>query len=107
MRAARTPARKNARLSLLALSVAGLSFAGSAWSEDVAMPSGAAAETATPAPAPVNVPARGATMNKVEAQLGAPTERHAAIGNPPITRWDYPGLSVFFEYSHVIHSVVR
>jgi len=43
----------------------------------------------------------------VEAQYGAPTERHSAIGNPPITRWDYPGFSVFFEHQHVVHSVVR
>lgn len=100
------PAITTSRLSSLAIAVAAFGFAGSAWSEEVALPSGAASEAA-PAPAPVNPPARGIDMNKVEAQFGAPTERHAAIGNPPITRWDYPGFSVFFEYQHVIHSVVR
>lgn len=27
------------------------------------------------------------------------------IGPPPITRWDYTGFSVYFEYSTVINSV--
>ncbi len=73
--------------------------------DEVALPAGAATET--PAAAPVATPARGVSMSKVENQYGQPTERHAAIGNPPITRWDYPGFSVFFEREHVIHSVVR
>jgi len=73
-----------------------------AWSDEVSMPSA----DSTPA-APVSVPGRGITMTKVEAQFGNPTERHAAVGNPPITRWDYQGFSVFFEHDHVIHSVVR
>jgi hypothetical protein len=52
-------------------------------------------------------PARGATMQRVEANFGAPAERMAAIGEPPITRWEYPGFVVYFEYDHVIHSVSR
>jgi hypothetical protein len=52
-------------------------------------------------------PARGMTMQRVEAAFGAPTDRRAAIGDPPITRWDYPGFVVYFEYEHVIHSVAR
>ncbi|MBN1239982.1 MAG: hypothetical protein JXB36_15880 [Gammaproteobacteria bacterium] len=52
-------------------------------------------------------PARGMTMTRVEAAFGAPTSRRAAIGDPPITRWDYPGFSVYFEYDHVIHAVAR
>lgn len=51
-------------------------------------------------------PARGATMRAVEAKFGAPTTRHAAVGQPPITRWDYPQFSVFFEYDKVIHAVL-
>lgn len=95
------------RLSLLAIGMTAFAFAGNAWSEEVTLPANAAAEGSAQAPAPVNPPARGITMNRVEAQFGAPTERHAAIGNPPITRWDYPGFSVFFEHQHVIHSVIR
>ena len=47
------------------------------------------------------------TMKTVEAKFGAPQERHPAVGKPPITRWDYPGFSVFFENEHVIHAVVN
>jgi hypothetical protein len=52
-------------------------------------------------------PGRGLTMDRVEATYGAPSSRHAAVGDPPITRWDYPGFSVYFEYDKVLHSAVR
>jgi hypothetical protein len=51
-------------------------------------------------------PARGMTMQNVEAKFGAPTEPHPAVGTPAITRWDYQGFSVFFENDRVIHAVV-
>jgi hypothetical protein len=51
-------------------------------------------------------PSRGMTMQAVESKFGAPQERHAAVGEPPISRWDYPGFKVFFEKDRVIHSVV-
>jgi len=63
----------------------------------------------------VDRPVRGATMSAVEQKFGAPSQKHAAVGGcssatpcktPPITRWDYPGFSVFFENEHVIESVV-
>lgn len=56
-------------------------------------------------PSSVNRPARGLTMNAVEAKFGAPQTRHAAVGSPPITRWDYAGFSVFFEHQFVIDAV--
>jgi hypothetical protein len=52
-------------------------------------------------------PTRGTSMASVEARFGSPTSRSAAVGQPPITRWDYPGFTVYFEYDHVIHSVAR
>jgi hypothetical protein len=52
-------------------------------------------------------PKSGTTMASVEATYGAPTQRHGAVGDPPITRWDYPGFSVYFEHELVIHSVAR
>jgi hypothetical protein len=54
-----------------------------------------------------NQPARGMSMERVEAAFGAPANRVAAVGNPPITRWEYPGFVVFFENSIVLHSVVK
>ncbi|MEN9706306.1 MAG: hypothetical protein RLZZ393_2185 [Pseudomonadota bacterium] len=55
----------------------------------------------------LEVPPRGMRMHGVEARFGAPQERHAPVGKPPITRWDYPGFSVYFEYDHVVHAVVH
>ena len=55
----------------------------------------------------VEHPGRGMSMKAVEAKFGAPQERHAAVGKPPITRWDYPAFSVFFEYERVIDAVVN
>lgn len=53
----------------------------------------------------VERPGKGATMKSVQARFGAPASRHATVGQPPITRWDYPGFAVFFEHEQVIHSV--
>jgi hypothetical protein len=57
-------------------------------------------------PPGMDVPQRGSTMAQVEAKYGAPREKHAAVGKPPITRWDYESLSVYFENDRVIHAVV-
>jgi len=53
----------------------------------------------------VERPKRGSTMTEVEKHFGAPVEKHATVGQPPITRWDYAGFAVFFEHDRVIHSV--
>ena len=53
----------------------------------------------------VEKPTRGITMPQVEAKFGAPVSKHDAVGQPPITRWDYAGFSVFFEHDRVIHAV--
>ena len=59
-----------------------------------------------------SLPARGQSMKQVEATFGAPQHKHAPIAgpndtkhNPPITRWDYAGYSVYFENSHVVDAV--
>ncbi len=51
-------------------------------------------------------PNRGSTMATVQSRFGEPTQRHATVGNPPITRWDYPQFSVYFENDRVLHSVL-
>jgi len=55
---------------------------------------------------PAEMPQRGSTMDEVEKRFGAPLTRHAAVGQPPITRWDYNGYCVVFEHQYVIDSVV-
>ncbi len=52
-------------------------------------------------------PRSGMSMTAVESTYGAPAQKRATVGQPPITRWDYPGFSVYFEHEHVIHAVVR
>lgn len=60
---------------------------------------------------PVSKPSKGSTMSAVLREFGQPATRRKAVGGgstrqPPITRWDYPGFSVFFENSHVVDAVV-
>jgi hypothetical protein len=54
----------------------------------------------------VATPTRGMTMNEVSDKFGAPVSKVPAVGNPPISRWEYPGFVVYFERDHVIHSVI-
>lgn len=61
----------------------------------------ASEEIQTPA-----MPGKGQSMVQVEKKFGTPKEKQQPVGNPPITRWVYPGYTVYFENSHVIHSVV-
>lgn len=52
-----------------------------------------------------SLPRNGETMQQVEARFGAPKERIPAVGDPPISRWDYSDYIVYFEHQHVLHSV--
>ena len=57
------------------------------------------------------VAVHGMTQSQVRARFGEPEKRHAPVPaqgtrlNPPITRWDYDGFSVFFERDIAIHRV--
>ena len=60
----------------------------------------------------VNLPKRGASMEQVEAQFGAPQQKFAAVGGgssstPPITRWQYQQFTVYFENTHVVNAVLN
>ncbi len=90
----------HALASLLCLTGAGLAHSGLALAELVA-DDGKIMVVASSTPQP----AAGMLMKAVEKRFGAPTNRHPTVGKPPITRWDYPGFSVFFEGDRVIHSV--
>jgi len=52
-------------------------------------------------------PTRGMTQASVQSRYGTPVSRQAAVGEPPISRWDYQGFVVYFEYDLVIHAVVK
>ena len=53
----------------------------------------------------VQLPQRGEPRRSVLERFGLADEEHRAVGNPPISRWDYREFSVYFEYDHVINSV--
>jgi hypothetical protein len=52
-------------------------------------------------------PTRGMTQASVESRYGSPVSVIAPVGEPPISRWEYAGFVVFFEYDRVIHAVVK
>ena len=67
--------------------------------DELQMPASTSATSGTPT--------RGMSMERVEAAFGAPTNREAAVGQPPITRWEYPAYVVYFENNIVLHTVVK
>ena len=87
------------RLAVLAFAGAALAFTSAASADELWM--------SGPQAAPADMPARGMTMDTVQSRFGAPSQKLAAVGQPPITRWEYPSYVVYFEYDHVIHSVVK
>ncbi|MBA1149550.1 hypothetical protein H0Z60_21125 [Ectothiorhodospiraceae bacterium WFHF3C12] len=52
-------------------------------------------------------PERGMTMERVREAFGTPQTRQGAVGEPPITRWQYESFTVYFEHDRVIHAVAR
>jgi len=88
--------------SLLVSAAAALALSGPSFADELQVPNPAASS---------DKPASGMSMEKVEAKYGAPTRRIPAVGGasaaqPPITRWEYPGFTVYFENNHVVHTVV-
>ena len=60
----------------------------------------------------MNLPARGLSMAQVEKDNGAPLRKLSPRGgdssrHPTINRWEYSNFIVYFEGSHVIHSVLN
>jgi len=50
-------------------------------------------------------PSGGLSMSDVEEKFGEPLRKYAAVGTPPITRWEYADYVVYFEGEIVLHSV--
>jgi len=50
---------------------------------------------------------RGISMQSLRARWGEPQTKRSAVGDPPITRWEYSDFVVYFEYRYVIHSVLK
>ncbi|MEJ2060822.1 MAG: hypothetical protein P8Y64_10100 [Gammaproteobacteria bacterium] len=59
-----------------------------------------------------DTPKRGMRMSEVVKKYGQPTRKLPPVGGaspqrPPITRWDYPGFTVYFENKYVVHTVIN
>ena len=55
----------------------------------------------------MDVPTNGMPTAEVRARFGEPLTTHSAIGDPPITRWEYDRWSVYFEYDIVLFTVLN
>jgi hypothetical protein len=55
----------------------------------------------------MELPENGLKTADVRARYGEPVTSHAAVGDPPISRWDYDGWSVYFEYDLVLFTVLH
>lgn len=60
----------------------------------------------------MHLPSRGMSMGQVEKNWGTPQRKLSPRGgdtrkHPVIHRWDYQNFIVYFERSHVIHSVLN
>lgn len=90
------------RIKLLAGSLFAMAFA--AFAEVLSLPP-------APGPAPSVLPQNGASMAEVAKRYGEPLKKYPPAGgdsprHPPITRWDYPGFSAYFERTRLIDTVV-
>lgn len=71
--------------------------------EDIKVPVG----QQTPELEQIARPQLGASKASVKAKFGEPVKEKAAVGNPPISNWEYADFIVYFENDHVIHSVLK
>jgi len=52
-------------------------------------------------------PYKGMERQDVLSSYGNPLRQTSAIGEPPISNWEFSEFTVYFEYNHVIHSVLH
>jgi hypothetical protein len=86
-----------ATLAVLALSASGMAIADTLIIDGLEQSGETVAER----------PNRGQSMEKVESVWGQPQSKQGAIGDPPISRWEYSEFIVYFEYQRVIHAVQK
>jgi hypothetical protein len=53
------------------------------------------------------LPQNGQDKATIEARFGTPTQKLAAVGDPPISSWKYDKYSVYFEYDLVLFTVLH
>ena len=55
----------------------------------------------------MDLPTNGQSKANVEVKFGAPAQKQAAVGDPPISSWNYDTYSVYFEYDLVLFTVLH
>ena len=55
----------------------------------------------------MQTPRNGLSMAQVRQQFGDPAQEVPAVGEPPISRWEYDSYTVYFEHDLVLHSVIQ
>jgi hypothetical protein len=55
----------------------------------------------------MDLPTNGMSSDAVQARFGEPVNKRAAVGDPPITQWEYGSWSVYFEYELVLFTVLH
>ena len=55
----------------------------------------------------MELPENGMKKSEVEARFGTPVSKTAAVGDPPISSWEYGRWSVYFEYDLVLFTVLH
>ena len=89
-------------LSAATLAITTATIATASQAETVAIPVGQQTVQST-----LTVPRSGMSKASVERRFGAPNQRQSPVGDPPISSWSYNGFTVYFEYNHVIHTVIE
>lgn len=52
-------------------------------------------------------PGRGLSKADVLAEYGEPVAENQAVGEPPISSWEYDSFIVYFEYDSSLHSIAK
>jgi len=87
-------------LALMITVIAGLAPAGSIWADVLLIEEVRQAGK-------MELPLNGTRTSEVRARFGDPVSTHPAVGDPPITRWDYGSWSVYFEHDLVLFTVLH
>ena len=85
------------------LAVLNASFHSVAVADELIIPVGAQGASK----ADLNRPANGISKDSVAEKFGQPLSKTAAVGEPPISSWEYDQYIVYFEFDKVLHSVLK
>jgi hypothetical protein len=55
----------------------------------------------------MQLPVNGESKADISTKFGSPAKKIAAVGDPPISRWDYAEYSVYFEHDLVLFTVLH